>query len=97
VAYGIKMVVPKTFETTRLLERWIYRDPGEAEAAAGIRDEDARGPADPRDQRQGMVAGARESEREVRHRSVAWIIGTSLAFEAVAVGLAAWIFCRRDY
>jgi len=97
VAYGVKMVVPKTFETTRLLERWIYRDPGEAEAAAGIRDEDARAPSDPRDQRQGMVAGARESEQEVRHRSVVWIIGTSLAFEAVAVCLAAWIFCRRDY
>ena len=30
-------------------------------------------------------------------RPVSWVLGTSLAFEAVCLSLAAWIFCRRDY
>jgi ABC-type transport system involved in multi-copper enzyme maturation permease subunit len=38
-----------------------------------------------------------ETERAARSRSIDWIIGTSLGFEAVMMGLAAWVFCRRDY
>jgi hypothetical protein len=34
---------------------------------------------------------------EVDARSVRWVLGTSLAFEAVVLGLGAWVFCRRDY
>jgi hypothetical protein len=30
-------------------------------------------------------------------RSIGWVIGSSLLFEGVVVGIAAWIFCRRDY
>ena len=37
------------------------------------------------------------TEEEQRQRSGWWIIGTSLGFEAAVVGLAAMIFCRRDY
>jgi hypothetical protein len=33
----------------------------------------------------------------MNHRTVAWIIGTSVAFEVVVLTLAVWIFCRRDY
>lgn len=32
-----------------------------------------------------------------RSRSAVFIIGTSLAFEAVVLLLGAWVFCRRDY
>lgn len=32
-----------------------------------------------------------------RGRTVGSIVGTSLIFEAVVVGIAAWIFCRRDF
>ena len=38
-----------------------------------------------------------EKMKALRRRSVPWIIGTSLAFEAVMLTLAAWAFCRRDY
>ncbi len=38
-----------------------------------------------------------EMERAARSRSIAWIIGTSVGFEAVVLAFAAWIFCRRDY
>ena len=34
---------------------------------------------------------------EQRSRSVAWIIGTSLAFEAVILAMGAWFFRRRDF
>ena len=39
----------------------------------------------------------REMLEELRSRSVWWVVGTSLAFEAVVLLIAAWIFCRRDY
>jgi ABC-type transport system involved in multi-copper enzyme maturation permease subunit len=42
-----------------------------------------------------------ETQRQIRDeitgRSVAWIVGTSLGFEALVLALAAWVFCRRDY
>lgn len=34
---------------------------------------------------------------ELRERSVGWIIGTSLIFEAVFLALGAWVFQRRDF
>jgi hypothetical protein len=30
-------------------------------------------------------------------RSLAWVLGTSLLFEAVVLALAGWLSCRRDY
>jgi hypothetical protein len=35
--------------------------------------------------------------KKIDERSVAWVIGTSLGFELVTVGLAAFIFRRRDF
>ena len=62
--------------------------------AAAEAEEDARDRARRRElQRQTHEA----SVRATRGRSVPWIIGTSLAFEAVILVWAAWVFCRRDY
>lgn len=36
-------------------------------------------------------------EKALTRNSTTYIIGTSLIFEAVMLGMAAWIFCRRDY
>lgn len=36
-------------------------------------------------------------ETALARNSTTYIIGTSLLFEAVMLGMAAWIFCRRDY
>jgi len=33
----------------------------------------------------------------LRGRSIAWVLGTSLGFEAFVLFWAAFIFCRRDY
>jgi hypothetical protein len=48
-------------------------------------------------QREAQLEGQDAAERESRNRSMAWTISTSLAFEAVVLALAAWVFCRRDY
>ena len=34
---------------------------------------------------------------EMEGRSVSWIVGTSLAFEAVLLAFGAWWFHRRDF
>ena len=39
----------------------------------------------------------RKAEDAVRSRSLAWVVGTSLGFEAFMLALAAWVFCRRAY
>ena len=38
-----------------------------------------------------------EFQNRIRDRSIGWIVGTSLLFEAMVLGLAAWIFNRRDF
>ncbi|MBY0263156.1 MAG: hypothetical protein K2Q20_12480 [Phycisphaerales bacterium] len=39
----------------------------------------------------------KETSDAVNRRSLGWVLGTSLIFEAFVLGLAAWIFCRRDF
>jgi hypothetical protein len=39
----------------------------------------------------------RRIAQEVRSRPVAWVVGTSVGFEAAVLALAAWVFCRRDF
>ena len=46
----------------------------------------------------GWIGEFDGTEDAVMRRNPVWyVLGTSLAFEAVVVGLAAWIFCRRDF
>ena len=92
----IKTVLPKTAETVELLERRLVA----LSDLGGGDDEDEEmiedtpfGTGDP--------ISSRELQRRVmeerRERSVWWILGTSLLFEAGVVGLAALLFSRRDF
>jgi ABC-type transport system involved in multi-copper enzyme maturation permease subunit len=83
ILYSILTVLPKTTETVALLERNLL---SVDELTAG-----------PSGRPEEMVAAARETAETLRSRSVWWIIGTSLGFEAAVLGCAAFIFCRRDY
>lgn len=105
LAFAIKTIVPKTKDTTNLLDRVLFKDKElqdmikqqETPAAAGGRAAPAAGPF--RRGRLGPRAQARQTqqlERE-RQRSIFWVIGTSLVFEAVVLTLAAWHFCTRDF
>ncbi|MCC6425202.1 MAG: ABC transporter permease [Phycisphaerales bacterium] len=93
--YAAKSILPKTSETLGLLERQIVsisdldriQDPN---ADLVVDEDDVGGRIDPR------VLGKR-MDVIIRSRSVGWVVGTSLAFEFCILGIAAWIFCGRDF
>ena len=97
IAYGVKTAMPKTSETIALLERWMIslaelpdREGEEEPPATGALLSPPSQRVDPQE------LNMRLAER-IRARSVWWVLGTSLAFEAVVLALACWIFTRRDY
>jgi ABC-type transport system involved in multi-copper enzyme maturation permease subunit len=95
IFYGIKTVLPKTSETVGLLQRWLISlaelpAPMEGQGSPPFSEDDAMANMnDPEFQK--------ELERTVRSRSVGWIMGTSLLFEALMLAAGAFIFCRSDY
>lgn len=82
------LVLPKTGETSALIERWMVLPGGEDLGGATISAA-----------RKGSVgANIDEHAEEDLKRNPPWlVIGSSLAFEAVILSLAAWMFCRRDF
>ncbi|MCC5823499.1 MAG: ABC transporter permease [Phycisphaerales bacterium] len=96
IAGYVKFILPKTQETIGLLERNLISEEemrkliGESTGFDPGTDE-PRGPAmsDPR---------AQQRVQEIlRSRSLAWVLGTSLVFEALCLGLCVLIFTRRDF
>lgn len=94
--------LPKTAETSALVERTLQkqlRPPRERRHKGGDEvDEDTEVQnngflASPRLQREAAI----EVAKTVRARSLWYVLGTSLTFEAVILLLAAWIFARRDF
>jgi hypothetical protein len=104
-AYLVATVLPKTAETIDLFERRLFDDQDLASRTESEKDMFANavrgGGAEANEEFRRQLGLAKdaelESERARRGRSVAWVAGTSLAFEAVVLAVAAWIFCRRDY
>lgn len=94
----IKTFLPKTRETTAILDRVLFTDKDLQEAS---RHEE---PA-PEEAEDAMAARRRQRQEQrmaswidpTRDRSVWWVVGTSLAFEVVVMGVAGWLFVRRDY
>ena len=91
VAYGMKTVLPKTRETTELMNRKLLR-PAQGDFRSDDESTDER-----RRNRAIDAADIQKLDETMRARSVGWVIGTSLGFEAVVLALAAWIFSRRDF
>lgn len=93
IAVGVKTLFPKTSETKDLLGRTL-----KTQAEIDKQKELERNmPSDSifgnRDQREM----GKRLEEKLRGRTVGWVLGTSLAFEALVLLLAGWIFCRRDF
>ncbi len=92
-------ILPKTGETIALLDRWLRR-----ETDINMMDIFTGGVAMD-DQGDFQRAQSRDEDREVERRLEAeyearseyFIIGSSLAFEAVVLALACTIFVRRDF
>jgi hypothetical protein len=94
--YAVKTALPKTVDTINLLDRYLltdedrarFRNPGRAGVSVDEQDDDVE-PNDPVLQERMIAA--------FNSRTQTWIIGTSLAFEAVVLGFGAWRFSRRDF
>ncbi len=113
IVFGVKTVLPKTAETVGLLERWLVaaadlqpdpeaeeneEDPAAADEAALLGDDpDAPPPPSVWNFQPDQDELEADVQAEFRGRSVAWIIGTSLAFELLVLAFAAWRFQRRDF
>ena len=99
IIYLIYTAIPKTTETTDLLDRTLFSNQEVAQADEPTRPWFMPNSTDrDRDlQFSAPMHGKAAYDQAVRGRSLIWIIGTSLAFEAVVLVLAGWIFCRRDY
>ena len=89
----IKTPLPKTGETLGMLTRVIVdaADLPEPEADQSIGNKDFHN-----DQVRSNSEIIQE-QAETFDRPGWWVIGTSLGFEFVLLGLAGWKFCRRDY
>ncbi len=99
IIFKVKTVLPKTAETTALLERWLI-DFDELDA---LRDQQTaqqnarRGAQNDNDPIRSSGPDGTAIELAIRERPVWWIVGTSLIFEGVIVLWAMVIFVRRDY
>lgn len=98
IVLAIKTVAPKTKETTELLNRALLspQDRERFRRLQGGRDANGFGdgagdvPVSPRE----VAARVEEIEKS---RSLAWVLGTSLGFEAAVLLIASWVFARRDF
>lgn len=98
VAYGLKTALPKTSETIGLLERKLIEDAELAEISDDTANQEVpweTATAD--DVRVDQQAVQERLIEKTRQRPASWVVGTSLGFELVVLGAAAWIFCRRDF
>lgn len=93
ILYGVKTFLPKTQEMTGLLNRSLLskdelaRFTPDGPPGRGDRDETGVSERDV----------AQRQESELRSRTLAWVLGTSLAFQVAVVGLMAWLFSRKDF
>jgi len=97
VVVAAKTVFPKTSETVSLLERRLLKDLN----LKGDDEETARDPGNVISMGNMSRADQRQLtqriEKVIKSRSVAWVIGTSIGFELVVLGIASWVFARRDF
>jgi ABC-type transport system involved in multi-copper enzyme maturation permease subunit len=98
VFFGIKTVLPKTTESIEVLERQMIK---EADLENLIQRQDdqvnIRRRNDPEDVRVKPSERARRVDAAMRSRPLSWIIGTSIAFEVLVLGVATVIFSRREF
>jgi len=91
-------VIPKTEVATDLLSRVLIREDAtrphaDNEPVPDFSDDVPMGQEN-REQREYLDHAVKKAQDS---RGLVWSLGTSFAAEFVIVGLAAWLFCRRDY
>ena len=105
VVFALKTALPKTDETTSLLQRWTLEasnmkeegaDEAEEVAATAQKQRRRGGPGFGNSRAKTSVVVA-AIEVDQRSRGVGWILGTSVVFEIVTLGVGCWLFARRDF
>lgn len=80
-------LLPKTSDTVNLLQRQIKLEGSREFSLSELLD--------------GISGGGGERDEKIdegmKRHSPGLIIGSSLAFEGLMIGIAAWFFCRRDF
>lgn len=95
--YAAKTTVPKTGETINLLERWLISMADLQEMAKADEDrQETKVNQDSGDVELDQSEVQIRAQEAIRSRPVWWVMGTSLVFEGVIVGIAVIIFARRD-
>jgi ABC-type transport system involved in multi-copper enzyme maturation permease subunit len=109
IIFATKAILPKTTETTDLLNKYTIseemaalRNAEPEQPAVSIQDDSTGGMNETREQRRQRqreieADTQKRMEDNLQSRSLWYILGGSLAFEAVILGLCAWIFARRDF
>lgn len=103
---GMMAVLPKTDETTDLIKRSVMRPEDklrqredeidkQVESHLQLAEMLGKGAVPKEVLRQQVVQSL--AARDAMQKSPAYILGTSLAFEACVLLLAGWLFVRRDY
>lgn len=78
------LVLPKTGETKRLFRRYVVSQE-DWDGFLRVMVEQADNP------------DATAADQSLDKRPLSWVLGTSLGFEIVVLGIACWIFARRDF
>lgn len=82
--YTVYTIFPKTGETKDLFQRWVI-DKSDWDGFLKMLDQ------------MNDSNGRNDAQDALNKRPLWWVLGTSFGFELVVLGIAAWIFCRRDF
>lgn len=104
IVNAVRLPLPKSAETLRLLERWLIepdaldlaRQSAEQRREQRRRDRGITVRPDARLE-PGSSRVVREVDRRMDARPLAWVLGTSLGFELAVLLLAGWTFAKRDF
>jgi ABC-type transport system involved in multi-copper enzyme maturation permease subunit len=95
ILFDAKTFLPKTSETIEVLKRTLLKSADMEKFADSQKQPPMMFPGEE------LPVNPRDLEKRVHAiihgRSVTWVIGTSLGFEVLMVGLGALMFCRRDF
>lgn len=97
IVRAAKFIFPKTAETTGLIERAVGDLMPEITPSENPADDSFLTSGFGRMPEAQQQEVQRRIKAELSGRSLAWVLGTSLAFEGVVLAIAAWVFCRRDF
>jgi ABC-type transport system involved in multi-copper enzyme maturation permease subunit len=96
ITYPLHVILPKTSDTADLLEQALIPQDEFTELMSGKQEEmQQRFRGRVRDEE--IFTVPEEIDQIRRSRSTQSIVGSSLVFEAAVLGVAAWMFCRKDF